>query len=231
MISDSQREHALKALSALSKFLGMHKEFLRLVENYGLKWSGRSRDDLIISRLTKNVDSKEIFEWVRKVKEKAPELKDFMDFMVVTGLRYTEAIESYNLIIELASEGKLNEYFKEDKEVLEHFRFKEKFIRNSKKAYISFVPKELVYRIANNKPLSWSRVRKVVEWRVGKLRFADLRELHASFLTRFLSRAEIDFIHGRVTTTIFMLNYFNPALITDLKERVFKAIRKLEALT
>ena len=45
------------------------------------------------------------------VKEKAPELKDFIEFVVVTGLRYTEAIESYNLIIELASEGKLNEYF------------------------------------------------------------------------------------------------------------------------
>ena len=229
MLNDSLREHVLKALSALSKFLGMHEEFLRLVKNYGLKWSSRRSEDFIIARLTRNVNAEQILDWVRKVKEKAPELSDFMDFMLATGLRYTEAIESYNLIIELAKQNRLNEYYNEEKEALEHFRFKDKFIRNSKKAFISFVPKQLVQKIAKNKPLDWSKVRKKIEWRVGKLKFADLREYHATFMTKFLSRAEIDFLHGRVSTNVFMQNYFNPALISDLKERVFKAIREIEA--
>ena len=92
-----------------------------------------------------------------------------------------------------------------------------------------FVPKQPVQKIAKNKPLDWSKVRKKIEWRVGKLKFADLREYHAIFMAKFLSRAEIDFLHGRVSTTVFMANYFNPALIGDLKERVLKAIRKIRA--
>jgi len=110
-----------------------------------------------------------------------------MDFMAITGLRLVEAIESYNLIIKLAKEGKLNEYYNEEKEALEHFRFKEIFLRKSKKAFVSFIPKELIEK-----------------------------------------QPEIDFIHGRVTTNIFMANYFNPALICDLKERVFNAVKEIQ---
>jgi len=50
-------------------------------------------------------------------------------------------------------------------------------------------------------------------------------------MTKFLSRAEIDFLHGRVSTTIFMANYFNPQLITDLKEKASKAISEIQILT
>jgi len=33
---------------------------------------------------------------------------------------------------------------------------------------------------------------------------------------------------GRVSANIFMANYFNPALIGDLKERIFKAIAEIQ---
>jgi hypothetical protein len=39
--------------------------------------------------------------------------------------------------------------------------------------------------------------------------------------------AEIDFLQGRTSASVFMRNYFNPALISDLKERVFKGIAAL----
>lgn len=61
-----------------------------------------------------------------------------------------------------------------------------------------------------------------------KLRFSDIREAHASFMTKYLKQPEIDFIHGRVTTNIFMANYFNPALICDLKERVFNVVKEIQ---
>ena len=61
-----------------------------------------------------------------------------------------------------------------------------------------------------------------------KLRFSDIREAHASFMTKYLKQPEIDFIHGRVTTNIFMANYFNPALICDLKEGVFNAVKEIQ---
>lgn len=49
-----------------------------------------------------------------------------------------------NLLIALAKHERLNEYYNAESHVLEHFRFKKKFIRRSKKAFISFVPEEVV---------------------------------------------------------------------------------------
>jgi hypothetical protein len=226
--SDSKRIHVMKALSALSKFLGVYEDYKTLLKNYGLKWSVNS-DDIIISRLTKTVDSNEVFEWIKTVKREKPSLTDFMDFMAITGLRFIEALESYNLIIRLAEEGKLSQYYNEDKAVLEHFKFKEIFIRRTKKAFISFVPKSLIEAISRSKPLTHSYAISVRK-RGFKLRFGDIREAHATFLTKYLRESEIDFLHGRVSASVFMRNYFNPALIGDLKKRIFQAIEDLKAL-
>ena len=225
-----KRLHVLASLSALSKFLGIYGDFRSLVSNYGLKWNVRN-DDLLISRLTKAADPNAIFDWIRLVKAECPELSDFMDFMTVTGLRYDEAVESYNLIIKLGKEGKLDEYFNREKEILEHFRFKEVFIRRTKKAFVSFVPKELVLKLSSHEPLNIYSVQSRVKRRCKKLAFSDIREMHGTLLTKYLKEAEIDFLHGRVGGSVFMRNYFNPALITDLKERVFKTIEELKLLS
>ena len=228
VLSDDKRVHVLKALSALSKFLGIYEDFKSLVRNYGLKWKGKSSDDLIIERLTRTVDSNEVFEWIRKVKSEVSELSVFMDFMALSGLRFIEAVNSYNLIVDLAKEGRLSEYYNEDREVLEHFRFKELFIRNSKKAFISFIPKTMIEAISRNKPLNMNYIQTKVKRKVG-LRFSDIREAHGTFLTKHLNQIEIDFLHGRVSTSVFMRNYFNPALIVDLKERVFRGLAEIQS--
>ncbi len=229
--SDGKRASVMKALCALSKFLGMHEEFKALVKNYGLKWRGRSSDDIIIDRLTKNVDSKELFKWVSDAKERIPELKVFLDFMAATGLRLIEAVESYNLIIKLSKEGRLNSYYNDERQVLEHFRFREIFIRNSKKVFITFIPSEVVQRIADAEPVNYDRVQSLAEWHLKKLRFADLRELYASCSVKHLKQVEIDFLQGRVSASVFMRNYFNPTWISDLKKRALKNANELLALS
>ena len=52
-------------------------------------------------------------------------------------------------------------------------------------------------------------------------------EAHATFMTKFLKKEEIDFLHGRVTSGVFMQHYFNPALIADLKTRAFQGITEI----
>ena len=217
-----KRCHVLAALSALAKFLGIYGDFKGLVGNYGLKWNVRN-DDLLINRLIKTGNPRAIFDWIKDVKTKCPELADFMDFMAITGLRYDEGIESYNLIIKLAQQGKLSDYFNAEKGILEHFRFKEVFIRRTKKAFVSFASQDMLSRIAKNQPLNIYSVQTKVKRKCGKLAFSDIREMEATLLTKYLSTAEIDFLQGRVSGSVFMRNYFNPALITDFKERVFKA--------
>jgi len=228
-LTDDKRCHVLKALSALAKFLGVYDDFKQLVHNYGLKWGGKSADDVVIARLTKNVRGDEIYVWMRRVKLEFAEHKDFIDFMAATGLRYVEAIESWNLIGQLTRAGHIGEYYKEERQILEHFRYKELFIRKSKKAFISFVPKDLVEKIAAGQRLSVDLLPNRIKRKGLKLRFGDIRELHGSVLTKHLTQPEIDFIHGRISTNVFMRNYFNPAWITDLQARTLKAGKEILA--
>jgi hypothetical protein len=219
----------MKALAALSKYLGMHEDFKLLVKNYSLKWTGRSADDLIVDRITKVNNPNEIFEWIKKVKQVRPDLFEFMSFMTVTGLRYVEAVSSYNLIITLSNEDRLNEYYNAETETLEHFRFKKIFFRRSKKAFLSFVSKAMVNSISQKKAIArQSTVTSAVRKKGLKCQFSDIREAHGTLMTKHLKDNEIDFLHGRVTTNVFMRNYFNPSLISDLKTRTFEAISEIE---
>ena len=223
-MSGDKRVHVMKALSSLSKFLGVYDYFRFLVRNYGLKWTNGGGDDLIIARLTRTVDE-DVLKWVRNVKNMVSDYAAFMDFLVVTGLRYEEAVNSWNLIIRLSRENGLGQYYRVENEILEHFRFKSLFIRRSKKVFISFVPRNLVVRIAAFKPLTVNVLPERIKRRGLRRRFGDVREFWASYMTKYLRQPEIDFLQGRVSTSVFMRHYFNPVWISDLKERTFKGIR------
>jgi intergrase/recombinase len=228
-LSDDKKAHVLKGLSALAKFLGIYEDFKAAVKNYGITWAGRSKDDIVIERMTKIQDPGEVYAWIREVKRARPEIADLMDLMAITGMRLVEAIDSYNLIVKLSRAGKLGEYYNAEKGILEHFKYKETFIRNTKKTFISFVPKDLVERIEGSKPIpSANSILKMLQRSGIRCRFGDIREAHATFLTKYLQQPEIDFLHGRVSTNVFMRNYFNPALIADLKTRAFQGIQEIE---
>jgi intergrase/recombinase len=197
-----------------------------------LKWSGKNAENLIIERLNKVKDSHQIFSWIKQVKTVRPHLDCFMDLIMVTGLRLNEAVECYNLIILLHREGKLNEYYNEQIETLEHYKFKEKFLRKSKKAFISFAPKSLVLKIAEKgKPLNKHGVCTGIQRHGLPLRFGDIRELHGSIMSKYLSETEVNFLHGRIGSSVFMTNYFNPKWITDLKERTSRGITEIQTKT
>jgi len=228
--SDSKRNHVLKALSGLAKFLGIYEEFKGLVKAYGLKWKSVNADDLIISRLSKTDEGSDVLKWIEKVKMKLPKLRVFLDLVLTSGLRFNESLKAYNLIIDFAKEGRLSEYYNTEKEVLEHFRFKEYFIRRTKKAFITFIPETFIERIGKQEKLTRFQIDNWIRRNDFKSRFSDIREYYATCMTKHLTQPEIDFLQGRVSASVFMRNYFNPALIGDLKERVFEAIKNLKGL-
>ena len=226
-INPNKRNHILCALSNLSKYLGIYERFQRLVRAYGLKWKLNNADDLLLNRITKVQNEGEVLEWIKQVKEKVVGLDDFMDFCLISGLRVNEALASWNLIIELASQNRLGEYYNEGMETLEHFRFKQIFIRKTKKAFITFMPKAFLERIALNDKLTWPTIHNRLYKKKLPLRFGDIREYWATYMTKHLKESEIDFLQGRISSSIFMRNYFNPALISDLKHRVFRGVSEL----
>jgi len=225
--SECKRHHVLEGLSALAKFLGVYEVFKELMKAYGLKWRTSNPEDLIIARMSKVGEYGEVSEWINEVNAKLPKLKDFMTFITVSGLRFVEAVNSYNLIIDLTKEGKLSNYYDSAKEVLEHYHFKRFFICRTKKALISFLPGSLIERISESEKFTTAQINNRIRRAKLKSRFGDVRECFATFMTRWLNPAEIDFLQGRVSASVFMRNYFNPALIGDLKERTFKGIHEL----
>jgi hypothetical protein len=232
LMSHGKRRMIMTSLSNLSKFLGKYENWKRLFHAYQLKWSDRSKDEIIIERLTKVKDVDDVFNWIRQVKAVRPDLNDLLDLMALSGMRLLEAVNAYNLIIQLYREGRLSEYYNNQTEALEHYKFKKLFLRKAKKTYISFVPKSLVLKISENgKPLNKHSVCTGIQRHGLPLRFGDIRELHGSIMSKYLSETEVNFLHGRIGSSVFMTNYFNPKWITDLKERTSRGITEIQTKT
>jgi intergrase/recombinase len=235
-LSEGLRPNVLKALSALAKFTGRGDEFPKLMKKFGVTWPGRSNDDIFIDRVfekkDKNgelveIDPDATWNWIKAVKQTRPGLTNLLDLMAVSGLRFVEGVNSCNLIVKLSQEGKLSSYYAADKDTLEHFRFKEIFLRNTKKAFVSFVPPELIKKICVATPLTTDSVKKLIQKRKLPLCFGDIREAQGTLMIRYLKEDEINFIHGRISGSVFMSNYFNPSQIADLHERVFQGINEI----
>ena len=226
-VSEGKQKLILKSLSALSKFLGLYEEFKRLMNGYGLTWASGKAEDLLISRMNKISTVGDVVNWIKMVEAKNPSLKPLINFMLISGLRFEEALRSYNLIIELSNEKELDKYYERENELLKHYHFKKYFIRRTKKAFISFVPKNIIAEILGSQKLTKSMVYCKLRRQGFNLRFSDIREYYATFMTKVLNPAEIDFLQGRVSTSVFMKNYFNPALIKDLRHRVFQGVNEM----
>jgi len=145
--------------------------------------------------------------------------------MLISGLRFEEAIRSHNLIIELSENGKLNSYY--ENETLQHYKFKKQFVRRTKKAFLSFMPRRTIEKIRKSKKLTKSMIYCKLKRQGFNLRFGDIREYQATFMTRWLNPAEIDFLQGRVSASVFTSNYLNPALIGDLRQRIFQGLKEI----
>ena len=230
-VPEYKQKMMLKGLSALSKYLGLYEDFKSLMKSYGLKWASGKPEELLLARMSKVADNGNVLDWITKVVAKNPEFKSFINFMLISGLRFEETLNSYNLIIELSKENKLDSYYEKEKTILQHYLFKDYFIRRTKKAFVSFVPSEIIDEICRNKKLTKPKIYCKLRRQGFNSRFSDIREYYATFMTKFLKIAEIDYLQGRVNASVFMRNYFNPALIADLKERTFKGINELENKT
>jgi len=146
--------------------------------------------------------------------------KLFLRFVLMSGLRKAEAIKSFNLIIKLQEEGKLDSYYKDG--VLEHFRYPELFFRRTKMTYISTVTKDLVAEIAQSKPVSYFAIRKRIVSHKQSVRIKELRSYFATYLRQNGILAEyIDLLQGRIPKSVFARHYLK---VEDIKELVNKVL-------
>ena len=224
----SKRNNVLKALVALSKYLGIYRQFKIKMANYGVKWQKQNSFESFI-RILETKDG--LLDWVEealKVLDKS--YATLVKFVMVSGIRKSEAINAFNMIVTLHRTGKLTSYYNSKLQSLEHFRFPSKFIRNTKNVFFSFIPESLIEQIASCSQVSYSGLKRKLRKHDLKVRLNELRDHYATFMVHNgLIREEVDILQGRIGQSVFMRHYFSPN-IAELRDKVLKAAHKMARL-
>ncbi|KPV64543.1 MAG: hypothetical protein AOA65_0939 [Candidatus Bathyarchaeota archaeon BA1] len=122
--SRPKRGAVLRALTALSKYIGVYEGFKQRMKNYGMRWECQGSFESFL-RIMRNRNS-DVMEWVKRCLEAFDRpYATFVEFTLISGLRKTEAIQSFNLVVKLGQADKLDEYYNRCLESLEHFRYPE----------------------------------------------------------------------------------------------------------
>jgi len=225
-LGKDMRRNVMASLANLSKFLGCYGYWKAIVSNAGLKWQKRSGLEAVLSILTTDLQGAR--EWLVKAVGALPRRYSVViAFEALTGVRPSEACVSCGLITDMAEENRLSEYFDRRLSMLEHFRFPELFLRQSKNCYVSFVPEDLIELVVETKPkVEYGVLKSALRKRGFPCRLMDLRKLYATRLRDEVPKEVIDLLQGRVGQSIFLRHYYKPYL-TELRKKVFKAIEPL----
>jgi intergrase/recombinase len=224
LIKQSNRNNVIKALITFSKYMGCYTEFKAKMKNYGIKIHRQSAVESFL-RIMKASNS-DILDWYEKaLVHLRPNERLFLRFCKITGIRKTEAITSFNKIIELSKTQDLPAYYDFQLKVLMHFQYHMEFLRRTKNCYISFVPDKLVKQIASSQPVSYYAIRKRLSRYGIKLRISELRDHFGTHLRKHgITKEEIDLLQGRIPQEIFIRHYWSPKL-SELGNRVLNAQR------
>jgi len=227
LLSPSVRDHAIKALITLSKYLGVYDSFRSKLKNYGIKLSTPNTFSAFLRIM--NGNSSDILNWYNEAKLVLRDNeKVFLKYLLHSGLRKQEGIKSFNKIIELTKTNRLSEYYDYNLNCLMHFKYPKEFIRRTKNCFISFIPENLVREIAGNEPITYEMIRKRLLRNKLKRRINELRDFYGTYLLQHgILEAEINLCQGRIPPSIFIKHYWSPKL-SELRDRIFKALTDLE---
>jgi len=228
-LTDSTKSTVVKALIVLSKFLGIHQQFKQRLLDYGIKIHRQDSFTSFLRILNTNNNSNDILKWIKEAHSVLNDSETtFLRFCLCSGLRKSEAITSFNRIIELNNKGLLSEYYDNSLNCLLHFKYPKDFIRRTKNCFISFIPEELLKQICSCQPVSYNAIRKRLERNNIKMRINELRDYFGTYLLQHgILEPEINLLQGRIPPSIFVKHYWSPKL-SELRDRVFKALTELE---
>jgi intergrase/recombinase len=229
-IQTSTRGNVLKAMVNLAKFLGIYEEYKVRLKNNGIKWLNTDDSFNSFLRIVNNNHSN-LGEWYKTAQSILHgNEKLWLRFNLLTGLRKQESINSFNLIIKLSNEDKLSEYWNEELRLLEHFKYADLFLRQTKKVYISTVTKELINEITNSQAVTYSAIRKRLTRNKQTLRIKELRSYFATYLRKNGIISEyIDLLQGRIPKSVFARHYLKVDDFKALVSQVLAVTANLES--
>jgi hypothetical protein len=128
----------MKAITALAKYLGCYDSWQQIRKQYNLRWTTDTESITAMERFFNPQCS--LDHMLQRVKAMIQVLPYHMGLVVrhalLTGLRCVEAVESVRLIQDNET---FQEYYNPDAMTLSHYKFKEQFLRITKKAFLSYI--------------------------------------------------------------------------------------------
>jgi hypothetical protein len=226
-VPETIRPNVLKALISISKFTGEYTAFKDSLRQHGIKWCKPDSFTAFLNIVNNNHDS--LLEWYHNANAV---LRDnervFLKFALHSGLRKSEAIEAFNMIIQLSKDGKLCEYHDKELRCLCHFKYPSLFLRCTKNTYITPIDENSVNEIAQCEPVTYSAIRKRLNRKGLTLRIKECRSYYASFLRNHGVLSEsIDLVQGRIGKSVFVRNYLKLNL-QSLSNEILSKLEEIE---
>lgn len=141
-----KRKQAMKALAAFSKYCGCYERWQNIRRGFQLKWTSIDSLSGFNNFLNQEADFGKMIVWIKNAINNSPRFSNISKFNVLTGLISAEAIESFNLLLNLKKNG----YVSKDRKILEYFRYPSVFLIRTKKAFIFVVDEDILKLIKNS---------------------------------------------------------------------------------
>ena len=224
--SKTKRGTILRALVCLSKYLGVHQQFKQRMKDFGLKWESADNVDSFLRILRSNIE--DVVPWVKKCLELFDESYGmFVMYGFLSGMRRSEVLQSFNMVIRLTHAGRLSEYYNAELQTLEHYKYPKTFLRGKKNVFFTFMPNEIIQKVQRCRTVSLSSFKRRRLKHALPAHFNELRDYFATFMVQHgLMQQEVDILQGRIGRSMFMKHYFSPD-INSLRERTLQAVNQM----
>ena len=200
-LTQSKRLKAMISLTHLAKFLGRYRQWREIVQCYNLKWS-----KIQVIPFMERVNLTTMLCYLKDIRPStAQDVWHTFVFDTLTGLRATESCHAIKLL-----QSNAEDYYNSELGLLQHYRFKDLFIRNSKNAYISIVDDDIL-EIAKSACPAYQKVRSTLRRQNKVMNMAYCRKIFATYLRdKGIPTEVIDLLQGRVSASIFAMHYYRP---------------------
>lgn len=227
--SPTVRRHAMEALAVYSKYAGYYERFQEIRKRYSLRWTNGNESIAAMQRFfDSNLTLDSMLSKVKDMMHVLPApMAAVIRFACITGLRPNEACESVRLLNAAYTQ---QPYHNQEQQCLQHFLFPDIFLRNTKKAYVSYITKEQLSAIGVFDHLlttTLSAIQHACRRKKISCDFHLCRRIFASYLRhKGIEPEVVDLLQGRVSQSVLTRHYLAPD--DRLKERVLAAITELQ---
>ncbi|MFL6495595.1 MAG: hypothetical protein ACJ703_04115 [Nitrososphaera sp.] len=223
VLPPAKQRHIMKALANLAKHAGVYEEWNRLRRQHQLKWSCTNTLDVFERIMNNGTNYDKMLEYVKQILTILPRSHaKVVIFGTLTGLRPIEACKSVQLI-----HTDLSNYLNSELFILEHFKWKDIFIRSTKKSFISVMTDRLLQIAKSTDPQSYTSIYAYLHKRGLPMRMNYCRKMFGTHLRYCGIESEmVNLLEGKISPEIFVRHYWSPNMKQDI-ERVRKAIDSL----